>query len=212
MSADANARSKNLRNTFLAGIAVLVPLVITLFVLNIILGLTQQVFIIVPVLDPKHLIGGKIGAALRPFFGIILTFALVMIAGAIVRNYIGNKLINLGERVIDKLPLIRSIYQASKQLVETLLSQSQKSFNRAVLIEYPRKGIYSLAFVTGEAKGKLQGSVEQECFYVFVPTTPNPTSGFFLMVPKDDVIALDVNVEEAFRAIISAGIASSNEK
>jgi len=200
------------RNTFFAGIAVLVPLVITLFVLKIILNLTQQVFVLLPILDPNRLIGGKLGALSRPFFGIILTFALIMVFGAIARNYIGKKLVNVGERAINKLPLIRSIYQASKQLIETILSQSKKSFRRAVLIEYPKEGIYSLAFITGEAKGKLGGAVDKECYYVFIPTTPNPTSGFFLMVPKEDVITPDIDVEEAFKAIISAGVASSKDE
>jgi len=199
------------RNTLFAGLAVLVPLVITLLVLKFVIGLTQQVFVLLPILDPNRLIGGKLGALSRPFFGIILTFALVMVFGAIARNYIGKKLVGLGERVIDKLPLIRSIYQASKQLVETLLSQSQKNFRNAVLIEYPKEGIYSLAFITGEAKGELGNAIGKECYNVFVPTTPNPTSGFFLMVPKEDVIAPDIDVEEAFRAIISAGVASSKD-
>jgi len=211
MDAKETKKPRTIINNLLAGIAVFVPLVITLFVLKIGLSLAQQIFGLLPFLDPNNLIGGKIGTALRPLFGIILTFAVIMAVGAIARNYAGKRFVSFAENMITKIPFIRTVYQGSKQLLETLLKSSKTSFRKVALIEYPRKGIYSIGFVTGQVQESVQKPIQEKSYYVFVPTTPNPTQGFLLVVPEKEVIPLNVDVEEAFKSILSVGLATSEE-
>jgi len=129
----------------------------------------------------------------------------------VTKSYLGNKAVSLGEKLVGKIPLVRGIYNALKQLVEAVLSDKGESFKRAVLLEYPRKGLYSVAFVTGESRGEVQSKTLPKCINLFVPTTPNPTSGFYIMVPEDDVVYLDMTVEDAFTLIISGGVLSPTE-
>lgn len=214
MNSKEETRAKKLLNNFLAGIAVVIPLFITLFVLKIGLNLAQQIFGILPFLDPARIISGKIGNTLRPFFGVIITFAVIIVMGAIARNYAGKRFVNFAESFILKIPFIKTIYQASKQLIETLLSSSKTSFKRVVLVQFPREGIYSIGFVTGAVNETLQKSTVEKSYYVFIPTTPNPTNGFFILVPEKNIIPTEMSIEEAFKAIISAGMAlgEGNEK
>lgn len=211
MSDKENTRSKKLINNFLAGIAVFIPLAITIVVLKIGLNIAQQIFGFLPFLNPEVVIGGKVGTALKPFFGVIITFAVIIIIGAIARNYAGKKFVNLAENMIIKIPLLRTVYQASKQLIETLMSTGKTSFRRVVLVQFPREGIYSIGFVTGNAKEALQKPIKEKSYYVFIPTTPNPTNGFFLVVPEKDIIPIDMSIEDAFKAFISAGMATGED-
>ncbi|MGD8353035.1 MAG: DUF502 domain-containing protein, partial [Pseudomonadota bacterium] len=140
-----------------------------------------------------------------PGLGLILTLTIILVIGALVANVAGRKLVTIGERILEKIPLLRWFYFSSKQVLEAIFVSGQDSFRRAVLLEYPRKGIYSIGFITGESVGQLEKRVP-ESYTVFVPTTPNPTSGYLIVIPTSEAIPLDWSVDEAFRVIISAGV------
>jgi uncharacterized membrane protein len=146
-----------------------------------------------------------------PGLGVITTFILIFTVGLVTKSYLGTKLVTFGEKMVSKIPLVRGIYNALKQFVDAVFSDRGQSFKKAVLIEYPRKGLYSIAFVTGVSRGEVQVKTAQRCVNVFVPTTPNPTSGFYIMVPEGDMIPLDMTVEEAFTLVISGGIVSPGD-
>ena len=141
-----------------------------------------------------------------PGTGIIILFCILFITGFLVRNYIGRKLVSVWENIISRIPLINKIYVSIKQLLETIISGTGKDFKRVVLVEFPRTGIYSLAYVTGVAVGELQKKTNKKVINVYVPTTPNPTSGYYLVVPEDEVIPLEMSVEDSFKLLISGGI------
>jgi uncharacterized membrane protein len=131
--------------------------------------------------------------------------SIIFVIGGLVTNVIGRKLVSTGEKILEKIPLLRWFYFSTKQIIEAVFIQGEDSFRRAILLEYPRKGIYSIAFVTGEARGELSDAIPGRALTVFVPTTPNPTSGYLIVVPEQEVIPLSWSVDEAFRIIISAG-------
>ena len=147
-----------------------------------------------------------------PGFGIISAFIILTLLGALTSNFFGNAVINYGERLVDRLPIIRNIYGALKQIFQTIASKSDNNFQRVVMLEYPRKDCWAIAFVTTEAKGEIKASHDKELLCVFLPTTPNPTSGFLLFVPKEEVIELDMSVESAAKLIISAGLVMPEKK
>jgi uncharacterized membrane protein len=143
-----------------------------------------------------------------PFVGILFTFVVIIFLGVIARHLLGGEFQRAWERLLARVPVARSIYAGVKQLVEAIFASSnQRSrFNRVVLIEYPRRGVYALAFTTGPARGILQEVTEAEMINCFVPTTPNPTSGFYLLIPEGDLIDVDLSVEDAFKLVMSAGL------
>ncbi len=144
-----------------------------------------------------------------PLVGLVFTFLVILLSGVIVRHFFGQEVVRISERVVARLPVVSSIYAGVKQLFEAVLttSSARSGFSRVVLVEYPRKGLHGVAFVTGDATGPLATPFPgQEMLSIFVPTTPNPTSGFYLLVPKEDVIEVDLTVEEAFKVIMSAGL------
>ena len=147
-----------------------------------------------------------------PGFGIISAFIILTLLGALTSNFFGNAVINYGERLVDRLPIIRNIYGALKQIFQTIASKSDNNFQRVVMLEYPRKDCWAIAFVTTEAKGEIKSNHDKELLSVFLPTTPNPTSGFLLFVPKEEVIELDMSVESAAKLIISAGLVMPEKK
>ena len=126
--------------------------------------------------------------------------------GALTAGFLGRWVIHTGERVLNRMPVIRSIYSAVKQIFETVLAQQSNAFREAVLVEYPRRGIWAIGFITGTTKGEVQNLTEETTVNIFLPTTPNPTSGFLLFIPREDVIPLDMSVEEAVKMVISGGI------
>ncbi len=188
---------KKLRNYFMAGIIVLLPAAVTLYFLwllfNFLDGYTGKIFI--------KLIGWDI-----PGLGLLLTIATVLIVGLLASSLVGRTLINFFENIMTRIPLIRSIYLTVKKVVEAFNMRNREAFRHVVMIEYPRRGIYALAFTTGETKGEVQEKTGHTVINVFLPTTPNPTSGFFLLVPQEDIIYLDMTVEEGLKMIISGGI------
>lgn len=186
----------------LAGILVLLPIGITIYIVNFLVGLMDKFLKFVP--DKYH------PDTYLPFhvpgLGLILLLVITFLTGLIARNYVGRKLVSLGEHIVRRIPLVRGIYLAVKQLVESILVQTGKDFKRVVLIRYPHRNSYALAFLTGIAEGEVQEKTEKKMLNVFVPTTPNPTSGFYLMIPEDEVIMLNMSVESAFKLLMSGGI------
>jgi len=147
-----------------------------------------------------------------PGLGLILVVILVFVVGLLTRNFIGRKIVHLGENIVDRIPLVRILYTGVKQLLEPLFLQKTNGFKRVALIEYPRRGVHVIGFVTGESKGEVQNKTSKNMMNVFVPTTPNPTSGFYILIPEDEVVYLNMSVEDAFKLIISGGIVSPPEK
>ena len=198
---------KSIEGVFLTGIAAVIPVGVTLYILHLIIGMMNNLVEVIPArFHPDQLLSFHI-----PGLGVIITLILIFTIGLVTKSYLGKKLVSLGERMVGKIPLVRGIYNALKQLVDAVFSDKGQSFKKAVLIEYPRKGLFSIAFVTGVTRGEVQVKTSQKCVNVFIPTTPNPTSGFYIMVPEGDIITLDMTVEEAFTLIISGGIVSPGE-
>ncbi len=192
-----------LRNYLFAGIIVTVPIAITVYLTVIIVEFVdaQIVPLIPPIYNPETYLPFSI-----PGLGILVVLLVLIFVGFVAANFFGRALIRTGERVIDRMPIVRTVYNALKQIAETVLQQSSNAFRQVVMVEYPRKGIWALAFLTSEAVGEVRRRTGRELISVFLPTTPNPTSGFLLLVPKEDLIELDMSVEEAAKMIISAGV------
>lgn len=185
----------------LTGLLVLIPLFLTGWVLLSLMRWTDRALRLIPnAYRPETLLGFNI-----PGLGLILTLAIIFVIGALVANVAGRKFLSLGEGILEKIPLLRWFYFSSKQILEAIFISGQDSFRRAVLLEYPRKGIYSIGFITGESIGQLEDSVP-DSVTIFVPTTPNPTSGYLIIAPEEQTIPLAWSVDEAFRVIVSAGV------
>jgi len=192
---------KNLRNYFISGLLFWIPLGLTIVVIKFFLELVNN---IVPAKYlPENLF--NLGASI-PGSGILWVILIIVVTGVLVSNYIGNKLVQLWEKLLNKIPGFRGIYKALKQLSDTVFSSTGNSFKKALLVQYPRKGMWTIAFQTGDYHGEVEDKIGQEIVNIYVPTTPNPTSGFFIMIPKDEVIELDMSVDEAFKLIISTGV------
>jgi len=192
--------SKILRRYFITGLAVIVPLWVTILIIRALAGLIDNTFkLMPPVLQPKTYI---------QFFGIefIIALLLIFFVGLLASNYIGKKLFKFGEILLAKIPVVKTIYQGVKSLITGIVGD-KKVFSHVVLLEYPIPGFSFIGFVTGEGTDLVAGSEGKKMLKIFVPTTPNPTTGFFCIAAEDKVQTLDINVEEAFKLIISAGFA-----
>lgn len=190
-----------MKKYFITGLLVLVPLFITVWVLKTLVQTLDQSLLLLPVAwRPEALLGVDI-----PGFGVILTVAIVLATGLVATNIFGQQLIELWEGLLIRVPVVKSIYSSVKQVSDTLFSDSGNAFRQALLIEYPRKGSWTIAFLTGTPGGDVANHLQGEYVSVYVPTTPNPTSGFFLMLPKSDVVELDMSVDQALKYIISMG-------
>ena len=191
-----------IRKYLIAGLIVWVPLGITILVIKLLIDLLDRSLVLLPPsLRPEQLLGFPL-----PGLGILISAFVILATGLIVTNLAGRKMMNLGENILDRIPLVRSIYSAVKQVTQTLISSDKNSFRQVVLIEYPRKGAWTMAFQTGETMQTFNELTEHELLTVFIPTTPNPTSGFILMLPVEDVIKLDIDVEDALKFIMSLGV------
>lgn len=196
-----------IRKYILTGLLILMPLFLTGWVLLTLFNWTDHILQLIPrTYRPEELLGFPI-----PGLGLILTVALIFVIGGLVANVIGRKLVTTGEKILEKIPFLRWFYFSSKQIIEAVFINSQDSFRRAVLLEYPRKGLYSIGFITGESTGQLEEKIPRS-FTVFVPTTPNPTSGYLIVVPEEQIIPLNWTVKQAFRVIISAGVIMPGEE
>ena len=198
---------KNLRNYFISGLLFWIPLGLSIVVIKFFLELVND--IVPPEYLPETLF--NLGSTI-PGSGIVWVILVLVITGALVSNFIGRKLLELWEKLLNRIPGFRGIYKALKQLSDTVLSTSGDSFKKAVLVEYPRRGMWTIAFQTGNYRGEVEKKIGEEIINIYVPTTPNPTSGFFIMLPKDDVIELDMSVDEAFKLIISTGVVVPNQQ
>lgn len=193
---------KNLRRYLVAGILVWLPVGITLLLLRILIGIMDRTLVLVPEqYRPEAWLGFAI-----PGLGIVLTLLILLVTGILAANFVGRSLVAFWERMLERIPIVRSIYSASKNFAEIVFSDSDQSFKKVLLIEYPRKGLYGLAFQTATDLGEIQSRSGEDLVCTFVPTTPNPTSGFIIMLPRKDVIELDMEVDEALKMIISLGV------
>jgi uncharacterized membrane protein len=191
-----------IRGYFLAGLLVILPLGAVIFVISAILRLMDRALAFIPQrFHPEIYLPFKI-----PGLGLVLFVAVVLVTGVLVKNYVGRRVVDFGEYVVSKIPLVRPLYVAVKQLILAIFGDAHDAFKRVVLVEYPRKGVYSLAFVTARTSGEIKEQVGTEMLSIFLPTTPNPTSGFFLVLPEKETIPLAMSVEEAFKLLISGGV------
>jgi len=192
---------KRLRNYFISGLLFWIPLALSVLVIKFFLEVVNN-------LVPKRLLPESLLNldTTIPGSGIILVILIILITGALVTNILGRKLVDLWERALNKIPGFRNIYNALKKISSTVLNTSSDSFRKAYLIQYPSNGIWVIAFQSGDYEGEVKNIIGGEVINLFVPTTPNPTSGFFVMMPKKDAYELQMSVEEAFKLVISAGV------
>jgi len=192
---------KRLRNYFISGLLFWIPLALSVLLIKFFLEVVNN---LVPTrLLPESLLNLD---TTIPGSGIVLVILVILITGALVTNILGRKLLDLWERALNKIPGFRNIYNALKKISSTVLNTSSESFRKAFLIQYPSKGIWVIAFQSGDYKGEVESIIGKDVINLFVPTTPNPTSGFFVMIPKKDAVELQMSVEEAFKLVISAGV------
>jgi uncharacterized membrane protein len=191
-----------LKRYLIAGLLVWLPLGVTVLVIRLLVTFMDKLLVFIPVqYHPDTLLGFHI-----PGLGVVLAVLIVLITGIIVANFFGRQLVAAWESLLGRIPLVRTIYHSVKQVAVTIFSSQGKSFRRVLLIEYPRKGIYTLCFQTGDAVAEVMEKTGKEVINVFVPTTPNPTSGFFIMVPEEDVQELDISIDDALKMIMSLGV------
>jgi uncharacterized membrane protein len=182
---------KIIRKIFLTGLVIVLPALVTIYVL----GFTFRII--------DSLLGDFLPF---PGLGFLITIVLIFIVGLVATNVFGNRLIRLVETAFARLPVIKPVYSAAQQIIEAFSARHRNIFQTVVMVEYPRKGIYALAFITVEGTPEIQNKTEADVVTVFLPTTPNPTSGFLLMVPRGELIIMDMSVEEAMKLIISFGV------
>ncbi len=194
-----------LRSNFLTGIVVIMPVALTIWLIWTIIGWVDS--FVLPLVPAQIQPEKYIGINLRGI-GVIILLVFTILVGWIAKGLIGRSLINLAESLVERMPVVRSVYSGLKQIAETVFAQSDRSFEKACMVEYPRRGMWGIGFVATPARGEIQdrSPTGAELLTVFVPTTPNPTSGFLLYVPREDVIELDMSVEDAAKLIISAGL------
>jgi uncharacterized membrane protein len=197
-----------MRRYLIAGLLVWVPLGVTFVIVKYLVELLDQTLLLLPAAyRPEELVGVHI-----PGLGVILTVIVLLVTGMIAANLFGRTLVNIWEGILARIPLVRSIYSGVKQVLATLFSDTSQSFKEVVMVEYPRRGAWTLAFVTGTGWQPAKQLVNEELVNIYVPTTPNPTSGFFLMVPRKDIIALDLTVDDGLKMILSLGLIEPKDK
>ena len=194
-----------LRNYLISGLLFWIPLILTIIVIKFFLefinGLVPQEYLPEAIFNLDTAIPGS---------GIILLFLIILITGILVTNILGRRLVSLWEKLLNRIPGFRNIYNILKKVSDTVLNTSSQSFKKAFLIQYPSKGIWVIAFQSGDYRGEAESIIGKKTINLFVPTTPNPTSGFFVLIPKKDAFELDISVEDAFKLVISAGVVTPN--
>ena len=196
---------QRVRNNFLTGLIVVAPIFLTVYLIWIFVTFVDDR--IVPLIPARYNPETYLGADI-PGYGLFVFLIICTVIGTLTKGIFGRQLVRFGEGLVDRTPVVRSIYNAVKQIIETIFAQSQSSFQNACLIQYPREGIWAVAFVSTDTKGEVLKRIDghNELLSIFLPTTPNPTSGFLLFVPRKDVVLLDMSVEDAAKLIISAGL------
>ncbi len=196
-----------LKRLFLTGLLVVVPLYFTYYIISVLVNSMDRLLSFLPTrFHPDTYLPFHV-----PGLGVIFTIVLIFLAGIFATNFFGKRLVELWEGALTRIPFIRTVYSASKQLMEAFFVTNREGFRRVVLVEYPRKGVYVLGFVTGVTGGEVQRATPERLLNIFLPTTPNPTSGFYILVPEKDTIPLKMSVEDAFKLIISGGMVAPRE-
>lgn len=191
-----------MKKYFVTGLLIWIPLVITLMVLAWVVNTLDQILLIAPAaVRPDALLGFHL-----PGVGVLVTLLLILLTGLAAANFVGQRLVGFWEGLLSRIPVVKSIYYSVKQVSDTLLSSNGQAFRKALLIQYPHQGIWTIAFQTGKPGGDAARHLGDDFVSVYVPTTPNPTSGFFLMMPAKDVVELNMTVDEALKYIISMGV------
>ena len=197
-----------IKRYFITGLLIWVPLAITAWVLSLIASVADQSLRLLPEsVRPHYLLGYDIPGA-----GIVLTLLIILTTGLLAANFIGQRLVGWWEKLLARIPVVNSIYHSVKQVSDTLFSSSGNAFRKALLIQYPHAGSWTIAFLTGTPGGDVVNHLNGDYVSVYVPTTPNPTSGFFLMLPRSEVVELDMNVDEALKYIISMGVVAPSAR
>jgi uncharacterized membrane protein len=202
---------QDLKNDLIAGLLVVIPLATTIWltitiatwVINFLTQVPKQ-------LNPFDGLNPILVNILNLFVGLAVPLLSILVIGLMARNIAGRWLLDLGERLLQAIPLAGQVYKTLKQLLETLLKDSNGKFRRVVLVEYPRQGIWAIAFVTGAISNEIQNQMSRPVISLFIPTTPNPTTGWYAVVPEEDVINLSISVEDAFKIVVSGGIVAPN--
>lgn len=198
----AKKHKHGIRNYLFAGLLVWIPIWVTLVVITFLVDLMDGTLALLPkAYRPEQLLGYHL-----PGLGLLLSIIIVFVTGIVATNFFGRRLVNFGESIVSRIPLVRTIYHAVKQVMETIFSSSADAFRNVLLVEYPRKGLWSIAFQTSSGAHEIDTKVEGDLISIFIPTTPNPTSGFLIMVKREDTIKLDMTVEQALKVVISLGV------
>jgi uncharacterized membrane protein len=192
----------SLRKHLVTGLLVWIPITVTFLVLRFLVRLVDRTLILIPrPFRPETLLGFNV-----PGLGVVLSVIILLVTGVLIANLLGRRIVASWERQLGRIPLVGSIYRGTKQLAETVLAPDSKSFRSVVLIRWPHRDSRAIAFVTGSSLGEVQEKTAEEMVCVFLPTTPNPTSGFILLVPREEIVQLDMTIDEAFRMIVSLGV------
>lgn len=195
-----------IKKYFIAGLLVWLPLLATLFVLKVIFNFIEGLVNVIPeAYQPVHWLGIHI-----PGFSVLISVAIILLTGLLLTNFLGNRLVALWEKWVNRIPMVRTIYSSTKQVLETVLSSKGDSFRKVVLVEYPRKECFSIGFLVGSGYSEVSQHHGKEMLCIFIPTTPNPTSGFLILLPKEEVKELNISVEDAFKFVISLGTLTQN--
>lgn len=193
-----------MKRYFITGLLVWIPFAITIWVLSVIVGTLDSILLLLPArFQPVYRFPG---------LGFILCIVVIFVTGLIAQNVIGQRILDFGSYLVQKIPIVNSIYNSVKQVSDTLFSSSGQAFRKALLIQYPREGLWTIAFLTGKPGGDVVNYLPGDYLSIYVPTTPNPTSGFFIMVAAEDVYELDMTVDEALKYIISMGVVAPKER
>ncbi|WP_170861313.1 DUF502 domain-containing protein [Geitlerinema sp. PCC 9228] len=200
---------EDLKNDLIAGLLTIVPLATTIWISVTMARWAIDALTSIPKqLNPFEGLDPLLVSLLNLLVGILVPLTLILLIGLMARNIVGRWLLDVSERIFQGIPLAGSVYKTLKQLLETLLRDSREKFHRVILVEYPRRGVWAIAFVTGSIKGELKSHLESGMLSVFIPTTPNPTSGWYAIIPEDEVINLSMSIEDAFKVLLSGGIVS----
>lgn len=192
-----------IRTSMISGLLVWIPIIVTVLIIKFLLDLLSKSLLLLPTpFQPDKLLGFHL-----PGIGVLLTILVIFTTGVLAANFLGRRLMSWGDAIVGRIPLVRSIYTGVKQVTETMLTPGGQSFRKVLLVEFPKEGVWSIAFQTGEGSKEIDHALKNEAMVsYFIPTTPNPTSGFLMMAPKNRVIELDMSVDQALKFVISLGV------
>jgi len=200
--APKRSRAKALRNYLVGGLLIWIPIMVTVWVVRFLSGILDQSLVLLPPpWRPEALFGTYV-----PGLGIILSLLILFLTGVVMKNLFGGQMVAGIESLVRRIPVVGAVYSGAKTFSETVLTDKGKSFKQVVMVEFPRKGVFSIGFITAHELEEVQARTEQEVTCVFVPTTPNPTTGFLVMAPKDELIHMDMSVDEAFKMLLTLGV------